>query len=333
MQKSKRWKIKARRIADYYHLYPTQFTPKSIKHLPALFTLYASQGWGEPSPLNTNKLFDLKSTPKQSTSGYFYFSQIKEKWRTGTVDSKAREEEEGKAKLGQSDRARETEQKGEEDMSQKVLQSLKKRIGDSSSQTPPHKRSSGDKKVSKSKSSKGGSSNGSGTAKTSPTTVVLSLEAKKGKDMLQYYLDRSLLKREVDMANKKVQNVRNELGEVKRKLLTANNRVDELTKEIQEMPSTTQLKADNEALSKEVNPLKDERESLRTLLSKLEEEVKTRQTREEELFKEAAKENLEAVDSTVPTDQGTKTPVVQCVEPPAPTDKADPYKEPRTPAI
>uniref|UniRef100_A0A803NLQ7 Uncharacterized protein n=1 Tax=Cannabis sativa TaxID=3483 RepID=A0A803NLQ7_CANSA len=52
------------------------------------------------------------------------------------------------------------------------------------------------------------------------------------------------------------------------------------------MPSTKQLEVDNASLSKEVNDLKDERESIRTLLSKLGEEVKNKQTREEELEKE-----------------------------------------------
>uniref|UniRef100_A0A803PCR0 Uncharacterized protein n=1 Tax=Cannabis sativa TaxID=3483 RepID=A0A803PCR0_CANSA len=37
--------------------------------------------------------------------------------------------------------------------------------------------------------------------------------------------------------------------------------------EMQEMPSTEQLEVDNDALSKQIYELKDERESLRTLLS------------------------------------------------------------------
>uniref|UniRef100_A0A803NNF2 Uncharacterized protein n=1 Tax=Cannabis sativa TaxID=3483 RepID=A0A803NNF2_CANSA len=208
---------------------------------------------------------------------------------------------------------------------------------------------------------------------TSSNVVVLSTEAKKDKDMLQYYLDQSLpkvsdqliradnelslelvmggvlkeaarmayaysraksieaknlattntLQREVDASKKEVQDVRNELIEVNKKLLAAKKRVEELTKEMQEMPSTAQLEADNDALSKEVNELKDERESLHTLLSKLEEDVQTRQTREEGLVKEvesletaaleAAKENPEATTSTVPIDQNTEAPVAQNV--------------------
>uniref|UniRef100_A0A803Q7Z4 Uncharacterized protein n=1 Tax=Cannabis sativa TaxID=3483 RepID=A0A803Q7Z4_CANSA len=212
----------------------------------------------------------------------------------------------------------------------KVLQALKKRTGDSSGQTPPPKQSRVDKAPSKAKVPAREGIN------ASSIVVVLSSEAKKGKGMLQYYLDRSVrevsdqlfgednglslgvvnmkmayaysraksmvaknlattnkLQREEDAANKKVQDVRNELREVNNKLLTANNLVDELNQVIYEMRSIAKLEADNDALSKDVNTLKDERESLHTLLSKLEEDVMSRKTREEELLKEV--ENLETV--------------------------------------
>uniref|UniRef100_A0A803QH60 Uncharacterized protein n=1 Tax=Cannabis sativa TaxID=3483 RepID=A0A803QH60_CANSA len=272
-------------------------------------------------------------------------------------------------------------------MSQKIPQGLKKRIDDSSGQTPSPKKSRDNEapskekvlvgevidlsevvptvdppfqNVSKSKSSKGGISDGSRQTKTSSTTVVLSMEAKKGKDMLLYYLHRSLpevsdqlsgadnelslelvmggvLKEaaRADAGKKEVEDVRNELGEVNKRLLTANKRVEELTKETQEMPSTAQLEADNDALSKEVNELKDETDCLHTLLSKLEGRTSRlgRLGRRSSRKSQAAKENLEATTSTLLTDQSTKTPAAQNVEPLAPTDQADPDKEPGTPAV
>uniref|UniRef100_A0A803PIL8 Uncharacterized protein n=1 Tax=Cannabis sativa TaxID=3483 RepID=A0A803PIL8_CANSA len=81
------------------------------------------------------------------------------------------------------------------------------------------------------------------------------------------------LQREVDATKKKVQDVRKELREVNKNLLTANIHVEELTKEMQEMPSPEQLEANNDTLSREVNELKDKRENLQTLLSKLERDV------------------------------------------------------------
>uniref|UniRef100_A0A803NJK9 Uncharacterized protein n=1 Tax=Cannabis sativa TaxID=3483 RepID=A0A803NJK9_CANSA len=89
----------------------------------------------------------------------------------------------------------------------------------------------------------------------------------------------NILQREVDAVEEEVQDVRKELQEVNKKLLTANSPVEDLTKEIQEMPSTEQLEANNDALSREVIELKDKRENLRTLLSKLEGDVQTKQTR------------------------------------------------------
>uniref|UniRef100_A0A803NI84 SWIM-type domain-containing protein n=1 Tax=Cannabis sativa TaxID=3483 RepID=A0A803NI84_CANSA len=250
-----------------------------------------------------------------------------------------------------------------------VEEALKKRNGDSSCQTPSTKRSQGGEAPSKEKLPAG---------ETSLIAAVLSSEAKKGKDMLQYYLDRSLpeVSNQLSGADNEfsLQLVMDGVLKEVARLLAANNWVKELMKEIQEMASTAHLEADNEALLKEVNALKDERESLRTLLSKLEEDIKTRQTREEELLKEveslekaalevfykfwkanpsgnfdylrdskeaylnsyvgqAAKENLEAANSRVPTDQSTETLAVQNVEPPTPTDQVDPYKELGTPPV
>uniref|UniRef100_A0A803PHI3 Uncharacterized protein n=1 Tax=Cannabis sativa TaxID=3483 RepID=A0A803PHI3_CANSA len=232
-------------------------------------------------------------------------------------------------------------------MSQKMIQALKKRVGDNLGLSPPAKRSKGGEtpskektpvdevidlseerhvvdrlaeKVLKSKRSRGGSSDGSEQVKTPSTIVALCTKVGKGKDMLQHYLTRSLpevsdqlsrgdnelslelvlggvlkevTQRDVDWAKKETKDTRSqlkvmrkELREVNKKLFAANTKVDELTKELQDMPSTTQLEADNVSLSQEVNSLKDERESLRILLTKLEEDVKNKQTREEELVKE-----------------------------------------------
>uniref|UniRef100_A0A803Q7W4 Uncharacterized protein n=1 Tax=Cannabis sativa TaxID=3483 RepID=A0A803Q7W4_CANSA len=99
------------------------------------------------------------------------------------------------------------------------------------------------------------------------------------------------------------------------------------------------------------------RESLQTLLTKLEEDVKNKQTRERELVKEVgdkksrveelkkevdvletaalevARENPEVTTSSAPTDQSTEVLVVQNVDPPAPSNQIDPYQEPGTPVV
>ncbi|KAM6571086.1 hypothetical protein CsatA_015166 [Cannabis sativa] len=72
-----------RDVADFFALRPAQITPKGFKYLSALFVLYASQGWDAPSPHKVAWFFDLKSTPKQGKSGYFYFSQPDFKWLSG----------------------------------------------------------------------------------------------------------------------------------------------------------------------------------------------------------------------------------------------------------
>uniref|UniRef100_A0A803PL82 Uncharacterized protein n=1 Tax=Cannabis sativa TaxID=3483 RepID=A0A803PL82_CANSA len=128
-----------------------------------------------------------------------------------------------------------------------------------------------------------------------------SLDYSRAKSMtLKNITTTNNLQKEVDATNKKVFDIRNELGEVNKKLLDANNLVEGQTKEIQAMPSTAQLETDNEALTKEVNDLKDERKGLHTLLSKLtkdkmdlEEDVNSRKMREEELMKEI--ESLEII--------------------------------------
>uniref|UniRef100_A0A803NUC1 Uncharacterized protein n=1 Tax=Cannabis sativa TaxID=3483 RepID=A0A803NUC1_CANSA len=152
-------------------------------------------------------------------------------------------------------------------MSQKVLQALKKRSSDNSGQTPSPKRPR-EEVPSKEKglaetvidlSEEMVPTMDPPTQKASSIVVVLSSKAKKGKEILKYYLDRSLpevsdqlsgannelslelvmggvlkeaTRKEVDSAKKQVGEVRAELGEVKKKLFATTNRVEELTKEI-----------------------------------------------------------------------------------------------------
>uniref|UniRef100_A0A803PQC8 Uncharacterized protein n=1 Tax=Cannabis sativa TaxID=3483 RepID=A0A803PQC8_CANSA len=46
-----------------------------------------------------------------------------------------------------------------------------------------------------------------------------------------------------------------------------------------------------------------------------------------------ANKNPEATTSTASADQSTEIPIAQNVEPPTPSEKNDPYQEPRTPAV
>uniref|UniRef100_A0A803P679 Uncharacterized protein n=1 Tax=Cannabis sativa TaxID=3483 RepID=A0A803P679_CANSA len=157
--------------------------------------------------------------------------------------------------------------------------------------------------------------------------------------------------------------VRKELGEVNQKLLAANTKVDELTKELEDMHSTEQLEADDE----DVKNKKTREEELvkevgdkKSRVEELEKEVDVLETPGLEVFydfwkanpkgnfdylgdskdmylnfcaAQAAKENLKATTSTAPTDQSAEVPTVQDDDPPAPSDRIDPYQEHGTPAL
>ncbi|KAM6569210.1 hypothetical protein CsatB_017195 [Cannabis sativa] len=229
----------------------------------------------------------------------------------------------------------------EPNMSQKILDALKKRVGRSSSSSPPTKKSRGGEatlskekaqagelidlseeltvadpstpKVSKSKDSRGGSSDtpeqlngGSELAKSgyeqvwapSPPFPVLP-EAKKGREMLAHYMnwlvpknvalstttraEVDLAKKDADDARVELEALRPELGEVNKKLFAAQKKITELTKDLK---ASDRLEDTIGTLSAKVNSLQDERTALRAFFCRLEEEKKFK---DEELTAEVAR--------------------------------------------
>uniref|UniRef100_A0A803PCA8 Uncharacterized protein n=1 Tax=Cannabis sativa TaxID=3483 RepID=A0A803PCA8_CANSA len=75
-----------RDIAAYFGMCPTQISSKSIKYLSTMFVLYTELGWPQRNPYEIGYYFDLKSTPKQNRTGYFFFSQVGHQW-LGDINS------------------------------------------------------------------------------------------------------------------------------------------------------------------------------------------------------------------------------------------------------
>uniref|UniRef100_A0A803NKX1 Uncharacterized protein n=1 Tax=Cannabis sativa TaxID=3483 RepID=A0A803NKX1_CANSA len=94
----------------------------------------------------------------------------------------------------------------------------------------------------------------------------------EGEDMSEELLMGSFLKestREVEETKMEAEQKSFQLSKVNKQLLADNKLVEDLRKEISDMSSTAQLEADNEALAKDVNSLKDEREGLQTFIFNL----------------------------------------------------------------
>ncbi|XP_060972551.1 uncharacterized protein LOC133038420 [Cannabis sativa] len=175
-------------------------------------------------------------------------------------------------------------------MSQKMLEALKKRVGGSFGLSPPAKKS------------KGGEPTPS--REKTPTEMVIALSKEQTLTGLKitYAYSRAksatsknaaisntmrvkvdLARKDADEARVQLGAIRIELGEVNKKLLTAEKKVANLTKDLQ---SSNQLEAAIASLSKDVNNLQEEREVLRAVFHRLEEEKKTK---EEELKVEVEK--------------------------------------------
>uniref|UniRef100_A0A803P221 Uncharacterized protein n=1 Tax=Cannabis sativa TaxID=3483 RepID=A0A803P221_CANSA len=329
-----------RRIVDHYDLCPSQFIPKGIKYLSALFILYASQGWAdfvlkaakkaESGQVVVPDQEDLSKKKKKAPASeqvpvehaIKIWEPNRSVWPSAPVEGK------GKAVLTEQEQEDSSEDETPSLLVREnapahvqVLQALKKRTGDSLGLTPPPKRSRGDEvlskekgpietlidlseemvpamdppdqKVSKSKNAKGGSSDGSGPTKSSSTVVVLSSEAKKERTCSNTILIDHFPRMDYAYSRAKSTAAKN--------LATTNN-----------------LQREVDATNKKVVDEKTD----------LEEDVKARQTREEELSKEV--ENLETTalkslgvaNSSAPTEQNTETstPFVQSTVPPAPSD-------------
>ncbi|XP_060958288.1 uncharacterized protein LOC133030091 [Cannabis sativa] len=207
------------------------------------------------------------------------------------------------------------------DMSRQMIDALRKRMGRSSSASPPAK---------KSKGGEGSSSKEkrpSGEAPTPPLPVLP--EAKKGKEMLArepagssvqaglklaYTYSRAksaasknvalsdTLKAEADLAKKEAEEaraeagaIRLELGEANKKLFAAEKKITVLTKDLE---VADRFEETIEILSTEVNSLQDERTSLREVLHRMKEE---KDSKDGELSTEVdkLKEKVNALETTV----------------------------------
>uniref|UniRef100_A0A803QIK5 Uncharacterized protein n=1 Tax=Cannabis sativa TaxID=3483 RepID=A0A803QIK5_CANSA len=106
-----------------------------------------------------------------------------------------------------------------------------------------------------------------------PSNVVLSQVLKIANDSVMPEVNEQLTGANEILVELLVGGVLKELGEVNKQIVVANKLIEDLRKEIKDMPSTTKLEEELKALTKEVNTLKDERESLRTLLQNQEAKV------------------------------------------------------------
>uniref|UniRef100_A0A803Q0V9 Uncharacterized protein n=1 Tax=Cannabis sativa TaxID=3483 RepID=A0A803Q0V9_CANSA len=82
------------------------------------------------------------------------------------------------------------------------------------------------------------------------------------------------LKKDLEEAKKEAKQKSTQLSEVNKQLLATKKLAEDLRKEINDMSSTAQVEVKNEALTKDVKSLKDEREGLWNLLSNLNKDKK-----------------------------------------------------------